>query len=108
MHPHYSILAARLSIDNLRKETRESIRDVAEQLYNCQDKVGRKAPLLAEDVYQIICENYEKLDKAIAFERDFTYDFFGFKTLERAYLLKGIPSITQSTARSSSAPSTCS
>lgn len=91
MHPHYSILAARLSIDNLRKETKTSMKDVAEQLYNCKDKVGRAAPLLASDVFQIICENYQKIDEAICFDRDFTYDFFGFKTLERAYLLKGTP-----------------
>lgn len=64
------------------------MRDVAEQLYNCTDKIGRKAPLLADDIYSIICEKYEQIDKAIQFERDFTYDYFGFKTLERAYLLK--------------------
>ena len=51
--------------------------------------MGRTAPLLSADVYKIICENYEKIDAAICFERDFTYDYFGFKTLERAYLLKG-------------------
>lgn len=73
----------------MRKETKDSIRDVAHQLYNCQDKVGREAPLLAADVYKIICDNFEKIDQAICFDRDFTYDFFGFKTLERAYLLKG-------------------
>lgn len=89
MHPHYSILAARLSIDNLRKDTKDSIKDVADQLYNCKDKCGRPAPLLSEDVYQLICKHHEKLDAAIHLQRDFTYDFFGFKTLERAYLLKG-------------------
>ena len=88
VHPHYSILAARVSIDNLRKQTKTSIRDVAEQLFNCKDKVGRKASLLEDEVYKIICDNYEELDKAIDFTRDFNYDFFGFKTLERSYLLK--------------------
>ena len=67
------------------------MKDVADQLYHCKDKVGREAPLLATDVYQIICANYEKIDAAMCFERDFTFDYFGFKTLERAYLLKGIP-----------------
>jgi ribonucleotide reductase alpha subunit len=61
---------------------------VASQLYNCKDKCGRDAPLLAQDVYQIICEHYQQLDAAIDFKRDFGFDFFGFKTLERSYLLK--------------------
>jgi ribonucleoside-diphosphate reductase alpha chain len=58
-------------------------------LFHCKDRVGREAPLLAPDVYKIICENYQKIDAVINFERDFTFDYFGFKTLERAYLLKG-------------------
>lgn len=57
------------------------MKDVASLLYNCKDRVGRTAPLLSEDVYKIIIENYEKIDAAICFERDFTYDYFGFKTL---------------------------
>ena len=75
-------------MDNLRKQTHNSIKDVASALYNCKDKCGREAPLLDKEVYQIIQENYEVLDKAIDFSRDFDFDFFGFKTLERAYLLK--------------------
>ena len=58
VHPHYSILAARVAVDNLRKQTKTSIRDVAEQLYNCKDKCGREAPLLDKEVYQIICDHY--------------------------------------------------
>jgi len=54
VHPHYSILAARVSVDNLRKETKASIKDVAEQLFNCKDKCGRDAPLLSEKVYKIM------------------------------------------------------
>lgn len=65
------------------------MRDVAEELYSCKDKVGRRAPLLSEKTYKIMTENYEKIDKVLNFTRDFNYDFFGFKTLERAYLLKG-------------------
>lgn len=64
------------------------MKDVAHLLYNCKDKVGREAPLLATDVYEIICKNTEKIDAAMRFERDFTFDYFGFKTLERSYLLK--------------------
>lgn len=66
------------------------MKDVADLLYNCKDKVGRPASLIAQDVYDIICENYQKIDAAMCFERDFTFDYFGFKTLERAYLLKSI------------------
>lgn len=88
MHPHYSILAARVAVDNLRKQTKTSIRDVAQQLYNCKDKCGRDAPLLDKAVYETICAHYQELDSAIDFKRDFGFDFFGFKTLERSYLLK--------------------
>ena len=88
VHPHYSILAARVSVDNLRKQTNASIRDVAQQLYDCKDKCGRRASLLEDKIYQIIQDHYLELDAAIDFQRDFSYDFFGFKTLERSYLLK--------------------
>ena len=88
MHPHYSILAARIAVDNLRKQTKASIKDVSNQLFNCKDKCGRPAPLLDLKVYEIIQKNFEALDKAIDFLRDFNYDYFGFKTLERSYLLK--------------------
>ncbi len=64
------------------------MKDVADQLYNCKGKCGEDAPLLSEEVYQTIQNNYEELDKVIDFQRDFTFDYFGFKTLERAYLLK--------------------
>jgi hypothetical protein len=81
VHPHYSILAARIAIDNLKKETKTSMKDVSSLLFNCKDKAGRNAPLLSEDIYQIICENAEEIDAALCFERDFTFDYFGFKTL---------------------------
>jgi len=88
VHPHYSMLAARISVDNLRKETNTSMLDVANQLYNCKDRCGRDAPLLSDKIYHIIKEHYKEIDKVIDFDRDFTFDYFGFKTLERAYLLK--------------------
>jgi ribonucleoside-diphosphate reductase alpha chain len=68
--------------------TKPSIRDVAEQLFRCKDRCGREAPLLEEEVYQLMQTHHEALDKAIDFRRDFNYDYFGFKTLERSYLLK--------------------
>lgn len=88
IHPHYSILAARIAVDNLRKLTKTSIKDVAEQLYNCKDRCHRPAPLLDDKIYQLMVTHHEELDKVIDFSRDFNYDFFGFKTLERSYLLK--------------------
>ena len=65
-----------------------TLREVAEMLYNCKNKRGQEAPLLSEDVYKIIKENHQEIEKVISYKRDFTYDYFGFKTLERAYLLK--------------------
>lgn len=88
VHPHYSILAARIAIDNLRKQTKASMKDVADQLFNCKDRCGRAASLLDPAIYSIIQKNYQALDKALDFKRDFNYDYFGFKTLERSYLLK--------------------
>ena len=61
---------------------------MADQLFNCKDKCKRDAPLLDRKVYEIIQKNYEELDKVIDFQRDFNYDYFGFKTLERSYLLR--------------------
>ena len=88
IHPDYSILAARIAVANLHKETSESIKETAIKLYNCTDKSDRPAPLLAEDVFKIIVENSEAIQAKLDFKRDFDYDFFGFKTLERSYLLK--------------------
>ena len=88
MHPHYSILAARLAIDNLHKQTKTSLKDVSHQLYSCTDKCERPAPLLDQSVYDLIQKYYVQLDEIIDFGRDFNYDYFGFKTLERSYLLK--------------------
>ena len=88
IHPDYSKLAARVAVSNLHKMTKTSFREVATDLYNYKDKVGRPAPLIAEDVMQIINENAEAYEAAIDFDRDHDYDFFGFKTLERSYLLR--------------------
>lgn len=57
-------------------------------MYNYKDKAGRPAPMLAEDVYSIIERNIDKIQPRLDFNRDYNYDFFGFRTLERAYLLK--------------------
>jgi len=62
--------------------------ECAKKLYNMTDKVGRPAPLLSDKVYQIILDNKDKINAKIDYSRDFNYDFFGFKTLEKSYLLR--------------------
>ncbi|KIC74554.1 Ribonucleoside-diphosphate reductase large subunit [Neochlamydia sp. TUME1] len=88
-HPDYAILAARISISNLHKNTNKSFSETIKALYLYVDpKSGKHAPLIAEDVYEIIQQHAELLDSTLIYDRDFLYDYFGFKTLEKAYLLK--------------------
>lgn len=88
-HPDYAILAARIAVSNLHKNTKKSFSQVVTDLYEYMDpKNGQKASLIAEDVYKIVAANAERLDSAVIYDRDFDYDYFGFKTLERSYLLK--------------------
>lgn len=89
MHPDYAILAARIAISNLHKETKKSFSETIRDLYEYVDPAsGHNASLIAEDVMEIIEKNAEELDSAIIYSRDYEYDYFGFKTLERSYLLK--------------------
>jgi ribonucleoside-diphosphate reductase alpha chain len=88
-HPDFSVLAARLSVSNLHKETIKSFYETMSLLRNyIHPKTNKLSPLIADDVWAIIEENKVMLDSAIVYDRDFGYDYFGFKTLERAYLLK--------------------
>ena len=88
-HPDYASLASRIAVSNLHKATKKSFAETIDELYNYVDPVtGDPASLIAEDVHEIIKENAEYLDSQIIYDRDFSYDFFGFKTLERSYLLK--------------------
>ncbi|WP_075340527.1 ribonucleoside-diphosphate reductase subunit alpha [Tenacibaculum agarivorans] len=88
-HPDYAKLAARIAVSNLHKNTKKSFTETMTDLYQyVNPRTGKKAPLLADDVYKIIMDNSEKLDSTIIYSRDFNYDYFGFKTLERSYLLK--------------------
>ena len=88
-HPDYAKLASRIAISNLHKNTKKSFSATIQDLYNYIDpKTEKKAPLIAEDVYQVIMKNAELLDSTIIYDRDFGYDYFGFKTLEKSYLLK--------------------
>jgi len=88
-HPDYALLASRIAVSNLHKETKKTFSEVMSDMYHYTDpKTGQKASLLADDVYQIIQENKELLDSSIIYDRDFRYDYFGFKTLTRSYLMK--------------------
>lgn len=88
-HPDYSVLAARIAVSNLHKQTSASFAEtMALERNYVNPKTGEPAPLLAEDVYAIVAEHAAALDAAIRHERDFAYDYFGFKTLERSYLAR--------------------
>jgi len=88
-HPDYGKLAARIAVSNLHKTTKKLFTDVVEDLYNyVNPRTGQKGPMIAEDVFQIIMTYKDKLNNAIVYNRDYNYDFFGIKTLERGYLLK--------------------
>ena len=88
-HPDYARLAARISVSNLHKNTKKTFSEVMTDLYAyVNPRTGEKAPLLSDEVYKVIMENAEELDSTIIYNRDFGYDYFGFKTLERSYLLK--------------------
>ena len=88
-HPDYAQLASRIAVSNLHKNTKKSFSETMKDLYDFIDpKTEQHAPLLADDVHELIQKNAELLDSAIIYDRDFQYDYFGFKTLERGYLLR--------------------
>ncbi|CAO3587383.1 unnamed protein product [Absidia cylindrospora] len=88
-HPDYAILAARIAISNLHKETNKVFSHVIEALYTyVNPKTGKLSPMISDETYQVIMKNADRLNSAIIYDRDFGYNFFGFKTLERSYLLK--------------------
>ena len=88
-HPDYAILAARISISNLHKTTSKSFSNTMKRLYTyINPKTGKNASLLSKEVYGIINKNAALLDSSIIYDRDFSYDYFGFKTLQKSYLLK--------------------
>lgn len=86
-HPDYAILAARIAITNLHKQTKDKFSEVIKDLYERENvETGKRAPAIHEDTYKIVQENAEILDSAIDYKRDLDYNYFGFKTLERSYL----------------------
>ena len=88
-HPDYSKLAARICVDDLHRSTKETFSEVITDLREFVDpESGAHAPLISPEVYEVIMANKDTLDSYIDYDRDFNYDYFGFKTLERSYLLK--------------------
>ena len=88
-HPDYSTLAARIAVSNLHKNTKKVFTEVVEIMHkHVNPKSGQKASLIADDVYEIIMSNADRINSEIVYDRDFDYDYFGCKTLESSYLLR--------------------
>ena len=88
-HPDYALLAARIAVSNLHKQTKKVFTDVMQDLYNCHHAATNKhKPMISKEILDIVMANADKLNSAIVYDRDFAYTYFGFKTLERSYLLK--------------------
>jgi len=89
IHPDYSILAARLSLTSLKKETKKSFKETVMDLYNYIDpKTEENAPLVSKEIYDLVNAHHKKIESMIIHDRDYDMEYFGFKTLERSYLLK--------------------
>ena len=88
-NPGYSSLAGRIAVSNLHKETRGCFSENIKEMYNyVNEATGEHSPLVSKELYETVLANAELLDKSVDDKRDFNYDYFGFKTLERSYLLK--------------------
>lgn len=87
-HPEYSVLAARISVSNLHKQTSKVFSDVVELLHShIHPKTKQPSPLVSHELHEIVSQHKDRLNSAIIYDRDYNYDYFGFKTLERSYLL---------------------
>lgn len=88
-HPDYTLLAARIAISNLHKETKKCFSEVIEDLYNATSKrTGEWQPLVSEELRSFVKTNADKLNSAIIYDRDFNFNYFGYKTLEKSYMFK--------------------
>ncbi|XP_071445370.1 ribonucleoside-diphosphate reductase large subunit [Hetaerina americana] len=88
-HPDYALLAARIAISNLHKETKKTFSEVMDDLYKMKNPATNTCtPMISDFHHGIIMKNADQLNSAIIYDRDFSYNYFGFKTLERSYLLK--------------------
>jgi ribonucleotide reductase alpha subunit len=88
IHPDYGKLASRIIISNHHKNTSPSYSEVVQQLWDNKDVLGNPCPLVSETLFKTVMENKEKINATLDYEKDFNYDYFGFKTLERAYLIR--------------------
>lgn len=89
IHYDYNTLAGRIVVSNHHKNTNPSFREVMTDLYNFIDKRGKPSPLVSDELYKVVCDDTDgELDKLCDFSRDYLIDYFGFRTLERAYLMK--------------------
>jgi len=88
-HPDYGLLAARITVSNLHKQTKKIFSEVVADLFNYINPItGKHGPLISKQVYEIIMKHEDRINSAIVYDRDYNYDYFGIKTLQRAYLLK--------------------
>ena len=88
-HPDYAILAARIAVSNLHKQTKKQFSAVIKDLYEyVNPKNSKHSPMISDETYKVVMKHAEELNSAIVYDRDFNYQYFGFKTLERSYLLK--------------------
>ena len=88
-HPDYAILAARIAVSNLHKQTKKQFSAVVSDLFHyINPKNKRPAPMISKKIFDIVQKHAEELNSAIVYDRDFNYQYFGFKTLERSYLLR--------------------
>ncbi|EGV66036.1 ribonucleotide-diphosphate reductase subunit rnr1 [Yamadazyma tenuis] len=89
IHPDYAILAARIAVSNLHKQTTKQYSQVSKELYDyINPKTGKHSPMISDETYAVIQKHADELNSAIVYDRDFNYNYFGFKTLERSYLLR--------------------
>ena len=88
-HPDYARLAGRIAVANLHRSTSDSFMETLDKLWNfTPDYSGEKTPLISQDLYDFATQHKDRISAEIAYSRDFEFDYFGFKTLERSYLLK--------------------
>ena len=89
LHPDYAILAARIAVSNLHKNTTKSFSQTMQQLFdNIDANTGKHSPIITNEVLAVVKKNADLLDSSIIYDRDFNFDYFGFKTLEHSYLLR--------------------
>lgn len=96
VHPDFAVLAARIAVSNLHKNTLKSFSKTAKILYDYIDPVTNTgASLLSKETYDIIRKNADEIDSSIIYDRDYNFDYFGFKTLERSYLIRTNGKVTE-------------